>query len=130
MTVEPTASQTVAVAAPIVSAVGMTLDFTLWPFALAFFFAAITLGAYEEDMPARKAFWNVLASTALGGGLSQVSAVPILLCIKAYLPAMQPWADVAQLPMTFVIATVIGLTAHKAMPRFLKLIGEFRSTKS
>lgn len=128
---EPTASATVAVGAPVASAIVMAVDVTLWPFGVAFFFAVITLGAYNDvGMTPRKSFWNVIASTSLGGVLSQFSAAPILLFITSYAPSIKPWADLAQIPMTLLIAMAIGLTAHRFMPKILELIGGYRSNKT
>jgi hypothetical protein len=130
---EPTTSATVAVAvgAPVLSIAAAQIEFTLWPFGLAFFFAALTLMAYETNaMPIKKAFFNVIASTSLGGGLSQISAPPVLMIATAWAPSIKPWADTAQIPMTMLIATVIGLTAHKLIPKLLELIGGYRSKQS
>jgi hypothetical protein len=130
---EPTTSATVAVAvgAPVLSIAAAQIEMTLWPFGLAFFFAALTLMAYETNaMPIKKAFWNVIASTSLGGGLSQISAPPILMIVAGWLPSIKPWAETAQIPMTMVIATAIGLTAHKLIPKLHELIGGYRSKQS
>jgi hypothetical protein len=130
---EPTTSATVAVAvgAPVLSIAAAQIEMTLWPFGLAFFFAALTLMAYETNaMPIKKAFWNVIASTSLGGGLSQISAPPVLMIVAGWLPSIKPWAETAQIPMTMVIATAIGLTAHKLIPKLHELIGGYRSKQS
>jgi hypothetical protein len=131
MTAEPTsATVAVAVTAPLASAVAIQFQLTLWPFGLAFFFAFITLMAYDDtSMPIKKAFFNVIASTSFGGLISQISAPPVLLFVMSWVPSIKPWADTAQIPMTAAIATILGLTAHKLIPKFLELIGVYRSTQ-
>jgi hypothetical protein len=125
-----TSSATVAVGAPTLSIVASQLDITLWPFAVTFFFAVVALGAYEDSMPIKKAFWNVLASTGIGGAVSQIVSLPFLFWISVKNPELTPWAALAQIPMTLIIAIAIGLIAHKAVPKLLELIGGFRSNQS
>lgn len=115
---EPT---TTAVTAP-ATAVAFTLaGITLWPFAVAFFFAVAVL-INQVNMPVRSVFTNVILSTALGGALSQLSAPPVLLFVQARLPELTPWAQVAELPMIGLIAIAFGVTAHVAVPTLLSWI--------
>jgi hypothetical protein len=132
MTVEPTTSAgVVTVSAPVLSVAAVLNQITLWPFGLTFFIAVITLMAYgPDDMPIKKAFANVIASTSLGGLFSQILAPPAVLYIAKLVPSIKPWADTAQIPMIILISVLVGLTAHKAIPKLLELIGGYRSSQS
>lgn len=111
-----------ATTAPTVAVLSTMVGITLWPFAVAFVFALCAL-VYQESMQPKKAFFSVIASTLLGGAIAQLSASPALLITIKYVPALQDWAHSAQIPMTALIALLIGLLAHKFMPVVLKRIG-------
>lgn len=114
---------TTATTAPGIAIVTTMVGITLWPFAVAFVFAICAL-VYQEAMVAKKAFATVMVSTLLGGSLAQISAVPVLLIITKYSPSLSSWAINAQIPMTALIAILIGLASHKIIPRFFELIGK------
>jgi hypothetical protein len=112
-----------ATIAPAVAIVTTMVGITLWPFAVAFVFALCAL-VYQEAMIAQKAFANVIVATLLGGAIAQISAVPALLITIKYMPSLTSWAMTAEIPMTALIAILIGLAAHKVVPRCLELIGK------
>jgi hypothetical protein len=106
---------------PALAIVSTMVGITFWPFALTAVFSVCAL-VYQEQMPIRKSFLNVIASTAIGGMVSQLSAIPVLLVVIKYLPFLTEWARTAEKPMVALIAIVIGLVAHVLMPALLKRI--------
>jgi len=109
------------VAIPALAIATTMVGITFWPFALTAVFSICAL-VYQEKMPVNKSFLNVIASTAIGGMVSQLSAVPVLLAVINFLPFLTEWAKTAQEPMVALIAIVIGLVAHVLMPALLKRI--------
>ncbi len=68
------------VAIPALAIATTMVGITFWPFALTAVFSICAL-VYQEKMPVNKSFLNVIASTAIGGMVSQLSAVPVLLAV-------------------------------------------------
>ncbi len=107
----------VAVAAPSVA-----MLFEVWPFGLAFMAGFVAL-IYLTRMPMDRAIKSIVGSTFLGGTLAQLTAAPVLLVVQSQYPILLPWAETAQIPMTALIAILIGLLAQKTIPKLLNRAG-------
>jgi hypothetical protein len=108
-----------AVTAPVIAAATTAAGIALWPFGISFAFGTIAL-VYLDRMLLRDAVLSVLASTAIGGTVAQLTAYPVLLVAAGMFPALQPWAIGGQLPMTAAIALAVGLFCQRAMPALLR----------
>lgn len=115
--IDAASSTTVSALAIISTMTGITF----WPFAITAVFAVCAL-VYQDQMPFKKAFANVVASAAIGGAISQISAIPILYGIARYFPFLAEWVLTAEKPMVALIAMVFGLIAHVLMPALLKRV--------
>lgn len=118
-TTHAAAAAATAVTAPALAAVTTAVGIALWPFGVSFAFGTVAL-VYLERMLLRDAILSVLASTAIGGTVAQLTAYPALLIASSLFPALQPWAASGQLPMTAAIALAAGLFCQKAMPALLR----------
>lgn len=117
---EPTShAVAVAVATPTVAAAATLFEISLWPFALAFAFAFGAL-LYQEVKNPLRAVAVVIFSTAAGGTLAQLSAIPALIIVVKFVPELQPWAANARFEMTALLAIGIGVFAHKLVPALLR----------
>jgi hypothetical protein len=94
---------------------------TFWPFALTAVFAACAL-VYQDKMPPNKAFANVVASTAIGGAISQLVAIPALYALAWEYPFLSDWVLTGEKTMVALIAIGVGLVAHILLPALLKYI--------
>jgi hypothetical protein len=107
------------ITAPPAVAVGASFaGITLWPFLVALAAGAVAL-IYMGRMKPIDSLKSVFGSSLIGGSISQLSAWPVLLVLTKRMPELQPWADVAQVPMTIALAIVIGLLCQKVIPALL-----------
>ena len=109
-------------AAVVVAAPALAVLFTLWPFSLAFVASCVAL-IYVANMKLSAALKNIVGSTLIGGSFSQLTAIPVLLIVKHRYPELLAWAETAQMPMTALLAIIIGLVAQKLMPKILNRLG-------
>ena len=115
---EAVTSIAVAVAAP-----SLALLFTAWPFGIAFIASCVAL-IYVVRMDLDIAVKNIIGSTLIGGAISQLTAIPVLAIIKQTRPELLNWAENAQMPMTAILAIIIGLLAQQLMPKILTRLGK------
>lgn len=118
--------QTSAAAIPALAIASTMTGITFWPFLVTAVFAVCAL-VYQDQMPINKAFANVIASTAIGGAISQILAIPTLKAIAQYLPFLAEWTQTADQAMVALIAITFGLVAHVLMPTLLRRISVFGS---
>lgn len=102
----------------VVTAPTLALLFTFWPFGLAFIASCVAL-IYVVSTELNVAIKNIVGSTLIGGSLSQVSPIFVLPLLKHYWPEFLPLAADAQIPMTALLAIVIGLLTQKLMPKII-----------
>ena len=106
----------------VVAAPSLALLFTFWPFGLAFVASCVAL-IYVVSTSLDIAVKNVLGSTLIGGSISQLSAAPVLLMAGKRSPEILTWAQTAEMPMTAILAILIGLLTQKLLPKLLERIG-------
>jgi hypothetical protein len=109
-------------AAIVVAAPVLALLFTAWPFALSFVASCVAL-IYVASTNINVAVKNIIGSTLIGGAMSQLTAIPVLLIVKHNFPHLLTWAETAQAPMTALLAIVIGLLTQKLMPKIINRLG-------
>lgn len=105
-------------AAIVVAAPTLALLFTFWPFGVAFIASCVAL-IYVASTSLADAVKNVVGSTLIGGSLSQVSPMFVLPLMEYYYPTYVGIATRAEIPMTAVLAIVIGLLTQRMMPKIL-----------
>lgn len=109
-------------AAVVVAAPALAILFTFWPFGLAFVASCVAL-IYVANMNLTMAVKNIIGSTLIGGSVSQLTAIPVLAIVTSFHSSLLPWATEAQLPMTAILAILIGLLTQKMMPKLLGRLG-------
>lgn len=114
-----THAATVSATAPAVAVAASAFHITLWPFGIAFIAGCVAL-IYLNRMLPKEALLSVIGSTLIGGATAQLSATPILLIATSFAPSISSWSQDGKMPMTFIIAMVIGLFCQKAMPALLR----------
>lgn len=103
----------------VVAAPTLALLFTFWPFGLAFIASCVAL-IYVASTSLTIAAKNVIGSTLIGGSLSQVSPMFVLPLMEYYYPIYVPIAEKAEIPMTAILAILIGLLTQRMMPKILE----------
>lgn len=103
-------------AAVVIAAPTLALLFTFWPFGLAFIASCVAL-IYIVATDLNVAIKNIVGSTLIGGSLSQVSPVFVLPVLKHFYPEFLSLAESAQMPMTALLAILIGLFTQRLLPR-------------
>lgn len=109
-------------AAVIVAAPSLALLFTFWPFGLSFVASCVAL-IYVASMNLNLAVKNIIGSTLIGGSLSQLTAIPVLAIAEHRHPELLTWAESAQMPMTAILAILIGLLTQKLLPKLIDRMG-------
>lgn len=103
----------------VVAAPSLALLFTFWPFGLAFIASCVAL-IYVASTSLNLAVKNVVGSTLIGGSVSQITPMFVLPLLQHYYPTFLKLAESAQMPMTALLAILIGLLTQRLLPKAIQ----------
>lgn len=117
-------THTAATATVLVAAPSLAVLFQVWPFGIAFVAGCVAL-MYMAPMGPSSALKSVFCSASVGGGLSQVSAPPLLKVAGTFNNGLLEWSGDAEAKTISValLAMLIGLFAQSVIPKLLERAG-------